>query len=150
MAPPNPVDQLKAHKRIADPVHGLIRLTELESKVLQTPIFQRLRHITQLGMASSVYPGATHSRFTHSLGVVHNATAMFDVAYKNWMRSPDQCGDIDADLLFSEEMLQITRLAAMCHDLGHLPFSHNLEIALYKFHTTHRTKQHQEFSPGIR
>ncbi len=130
MAPPNPVYQLKAHKRIADPVHGLIRLTELESKVLQTPIFQRLRHITQLGMASSVYPGATHSRFTHSLGVVHNATAMFDVAYKNWMRSPDQCGDIDADLLFSEEMLQITRLAAMCHDLGHLPFSHNLEIAL--------------------
>lgn len=128
--PSNPVHSLKVDKRIADPVHGLIRLTEIESQVLQHPIFQRLRDITQLGIAKYVYPGAMHNRFTHSLGVLHNATKIFDVAYRNWVRHPELSGDIKADYIFSEEILQATRLAAMCHDLGHFPFSHNLEQAL--------------------
>lgn len=126
----NPVNHLNIEKRIADPIHGLIRLTELESKILESPYFQRLRDIRQLGIADYVYPGATHSRFTHSLGVLHNVTLMFDAAYKNWARNPDICGDIDGDNVFSDRSLEITRLAALCHDLGHLPFSHNLEPAI--------------------
>ncbi|MFV2016482.1 MAG: HD domain-containing protein, partial [Candidatus Heimdallarchaeota archaeon] len=126
----NPVNHLNIEKRIADPIHGLIRLTELESKVLESPYFQRLRDVRQLGIAEYVYPGATHSRFTHSLGVLHNVTLMFDAAYKNWSRNSDICGNIDDDNVFSERSLQLTRLAALCHDLGHLPFSHNLEPAI--------------------
>ncbi|MCE7733947.1 MAG: HD domain-containing protein [Candidatus Heimdallarchaeota archaeon] len=126
----NPVNHLNIEKRIADPIHGLIRLTELESKVLESPYIQRLRDVRQLGIAEYVYPGATHSRFTHSLGVLHNVTLMFDAAYNNWIRNPDLCGDIDADNVFSDRSLQVTRLAALCHDLGHLPYSHNLEPAI--------------------
>jgi HD superfamily phosphohydrolase len=126
----NPVNHLNIEKRIADPIHGLIRLTDLESKILESPYFQRLRDIRQLGIAEYVYPGATHSRFTHSLGVLHNVTSMFDAAYKNWLGNPDICGNIDAENVFSDRSLEITRLAALCHDLGHLPFSHNLEPAI--------------------
>jgi HD superfamily phosphohydrolase len=126
----NPVNHLKIEKRIADPIHGLIRLTDLESQILETPYFQRLRDVRQLGIAEYVYPGATHSRFTHSLGVLHNVTLMFDAAYKNWKRNPDLCGNIDSDNVFSDRSLAVTRLAALCHDLGHLPFSHNLEPAI--------------------
>lgn len=126
----NPINQLEIEKRIADPIHGLIRLTELESKILESPYFQRLRHVRQLGIAEYVYPGATHSRFTHSLGVLHNVTLMFDSAYKNWSRHPNLCGEIEAENVFSKRALEITRLAALCHDLGHLPFSHNLEPAI--------------------
>lgn len=127
MIPNNPVNTLNVEKRIADPVHGLIRLTEIESKVLEHTAFQRLRNISQLGMAKYVYPGAMHNRFSHSLGVLHNVTEIFDVAYRNWVRTPELSGEINADLIFSEDTLQVARLAAMCHDLGHFPFSHNLE-----------------------
>lgn len=128
----NPLYQLEFTKRIADPVHGLIKLTKLEAKILETPIFQRLRGITQLGMAKYVYPGAMHNRFSHSLGVLQNATDMYDAAYRNWKKNKYQgrAGtDIDEDWLFDPSLLQSTRLAALCHDLGHFPFSHDLEEA---------------------
>ena len=56
---------------IRDPVHGLIRLTEQEMRIVDTRAFQRLRRIRQLAMADLVYPGALHTRFEHSLGVLH-------------------------------------------------------------------------------
>ncbi|MCY3411336.1 MAG: HD domain-containing protein [Candidatus Heimdallarchaeota archaeon] len=129
----NPVYDLKFSKRIADPVHGLIRLTELEAKVLAHPIFQRLRNITQLGMAKNVFPSATHNRFTHSLGVMTNTSLMYEAAYRNWKRNLLQNKEgahIDSEWIFSSELLQTTRLAAMCHDLGHFPYSHNMEKAV--------------------
>ncbi|MFH1884825.1 MAG: hypothetical protein ABIL62_19165 [Planctomycetota bacterium] len=59
------------HKIIIDPVHGDIGLSKLETELIDTPTFQRLRRITQLGFAYMVYPNAGHSRFEHSLGVMH-------------------------------------------------------------------------------
>ena len=58
---------------IRDPIHGLIRLTEQEMRIVDTQAFQRLRRIRQLAMADLVYPGALHTRFEHSLGVLHVA-----------------------------------------------------------------------------
>ena len=129
MPPSNPRNVLKLTKRIADPIHGLIRITKLESKILAHEAFQRLRNIKQLGMAEYVYPGATHNRFTHSLGVLHNVDRIYDAAYKNWIGNNELSGEIDADFIFHPDQLQVTRLAALCHDLGHFPFSHNLEPA---------------------
>ena len=59
------------HKIIIDPVHGDIGLSELETKLVDTPTFQRLRKIKQLAFASMVYPNASYSRFAHSIGVLH-------------------------------------------------------------------------------
>ena len=63
---------------IRDPIHGFIELDDWEREIVNHPVFQRLRRIRQLGLTDMVYPGATHSRFEHSLGVMHVATRMFE------------------------------------------------------------------------
>jgi HD superfamily phosphohydrolase len=62
---------LEAEKKILDPIHGEILITPVELAVISTPVFQRLRNITQLSLASLVFPGATHNRFQHSLGTLY-------------------------------------------------------------------------------
>ncbi len=62
---------------IRDPIHGFVTLNEWERDIVNHPVFQRLRRIRQLGLTDMVYPGAMHSRFEHSLGVMHMATRMF-------------------------------------------------------------------------
>lgn len=57
------------HKIVCDPIHGEIPLSRVEQRLIDTPSFQRLRNLKQLGLASLVYPNATHTRFAHSLGV---------------------------------------------------------------------------------
>src|ERR1700677_238299 len=102
------------HKRIADPVHGTIELSKPEADVLQTPVFQRLRNIKQLGMAYLVYPGADYSRFSHSVGACHIAAEILDRL--------DRKGQLQfwstADKLKNMKLL---RLAALLHDVGHYP-----------------------------
>ena len=98
-------------KHVYDNVHGYIGLTEAEVSVVDTPTFQRLRRISQLGPAHLVYPGATHTRFAHSLGAMHLAEAL-------------------ARSALPEADAQLVRLAALLHDVGHPPFSHTLEATL--------------------
>ncbi len=106
-------------QKIYDAVHGFIRFNELERMLIDSEPFQRLHHIHQLGIAFIVYPGATHTRFEHSLGAMELATQIFErIASKNFS-IPDR-----------DYWLQIIRFAALCHDLGHLPFSHDAEKAL--------------------
>jgi hypothetical protein len=99
-------------KRISDPVHGTIHLTEIEARVIERPAFQRLRNVKQLGLASMVYPGCDYSRFSHSIGACHVAG-----------RIVEQLGQPD-------ETIQRYRLAALLHDCGHYPFSHAMERAV--------------------
>ena len=63
---------------IRDPIYGFIRLEEWEKKIIDHPSFQRLRRIKQLGITNMVFPSANHTRFEHSLGVMHLASLMFD------------------------------------------------------------------------
>ncbi len=114
---------------IRDPIHVFIRLTTDERKVLDSRPFQRLRQIHQLAMAYLVYPGATHRRFEHSLGVMELASRVFDVITVDenihdkvrYILPPDQKKGYWRSIL---------RMAALCHDLGHLPFSHGAEKEL--------------------
>ncbi len=119
-------DFAHATKRIYDPVHGFIRFDEHEKRLINSFPFQRLHYIRQLGLAYFVYPGATHTRFEHSLGVMELATRM----YRQLCRTvrPDLFHFIprkgSLEYVYWEKVL---RMAALCHDLGHLPFSHVAE-----------------------
>lgn len=97
-------------KRVYDAIHGFIRLTDIEVKVADMCIFQRLRRIRQLGPAEYVYPSATHTRFSHSLGTMFLANLML-----NHLNIRD------------DTVIQAVRLAALLHDIGHFPFSHAVE-----------------------
>ncbi len=103
-------------KKIYDALHGFIRLNDLEHELIDSEPFQRLRHLHQLGIAFLVYPGATHTRFEHSLGALHLATRIFDSLFAS-----------EGQPFETAYWRQIVRLAALCHDLGHLPFSHDAE-----------------------
>lgn len=101
---------------IVDPIHDFIRIYEPELKVIDTPIFQRLRRIRQLAGAHLVYPSAQHSRFEHSLGVMHLAgQAALVLKDKGFLDSSDVAN---------------LRLAGLLHDIGHGPFSHLFEEVL--------------------
>ena len=101
--------------QVRDPVHNFIKLREKEVKLIGTPIFQRLRGIRQLALADLVYPGALHTRFDHSLGVCHVA------------------GMLAEQLALSDDEIELIRLAALLHDLGHGPFSHVSEHSLEQY-----------------
>ena len=117
---------------IRDPIHVFVRLNSHEREVLNSRPFQRLRHIHQLALTYLVYPGATHKRFEHSLGVMELAGRVYDV-----VTNPDNVSDDTRSLLpqiSRREDLDywrlVIRMAALCHDIGHLPFSHAAEKEL--------------------
>lgn len=113
---PPPPSRVRAGKEINDPIWKIIRTTPLEVCLLDTPLMQRLRGIRQLGLAHLVYPGATHTRLEHSLGVMHAAKRMF-AALANSMT-----GELgDSDLTNAQVIVGI---AGLLHDCGHVAFSH--------------------------
>jgi HD superfamily phosphohydrolase len=107
------------------PIHGFIELNEWEWDIINQPAFQRLRRIRQLGLTDYVYPGATHTRFEHSLGVMHVATRMYDSIVARSREVLETELGYNADGLCRDRM--IVRLAALLHDVGHAPLSHAAE-----------------------
>jgi HD superfamily phosphohydrolase len=109
-------------QRIRDPLHNLIEFDEGDAfermlwRVVKTAPFQRLRRIRQLGFSDLVYPGATHSRFAHSLGVFHTARQLMHIVERYVPDKPDEHVKAEAALA-----------AALVHDVGHGPFSHAFE-----------------------
>jgi HD superfamily phosphohydrolase len=107
------------------PIHGFVQLSEWEKRIIDHPVFQRLRRVRQLAWTDMVYPGAMHTRFEHSLGVMHVATRLYDSILKS-------SGDVLRDHFRYREIgfqrdRQKVRLAALLHDVGHSPFSHGAE-----------------------
>ncbi|XP_041375532.1 deoxynucleoside triphosphate triphosphohydrolase SAMHD1-like [Gigantopelta aegis] len=96
-----------------DPIHGTIVVHPLCVKIIDTPQFQRLRYLKQLGVCYYVYPGASHNRFEHCIGVYHLAGE-----FVRSLRS--QQPDLD---ITNKDVLCV-QIAGLCHDLGHGPFSH--------------------------
>jgi len=101
------------HLDIIDPIHDFVRVYDNELKIIDTPIFQRLRRIRQLSGAHLIYPGAQHTRFEHSLGVMHIASMAGQALAEKGVVSFDD--------------IQNLRLAGLLHDIGHGPFSHLFE-----------------------
>jgi uncharacterized protein len=101
---------------IRDPLWNNIRVDALSLQLVDTPVFQRLRYVRQLGLAYLVYPGATHTRFEHALGAYHLARTTLSLL--------DERGELSGVPL--EERV-IAQVAALLHDVGHYPFSHALE-----------------------
>ena len=118
-------------KSIRDPIHGFVEITADEQKIVDSPQFQRLRDISQLSFTHLVYPGATHKRFEHSLGVMHVASEIFDRVLDKLIDtdrfSAHQKKKYQEEFEEKDYWRQVLRLAALCHDIGHLPFSHTLE-----------------------
>src|SRR5437868_10217405 len=101
---------------IRDPLWNNIAVDPLAMRLVDTPAFQRLRYVRQLGLAFLVYPGATHSRFEHALGTYHLARrtlSLFEEHEDYGALGRDEC--------------MLARIAALLHDIGHYPFSHALE-----------------------
>lgn len=117
---------LFSSKKMFDSVHGFVRFDEYEKILIDTLLFQRLHYIHQMGLAYLVYPGATHSRFEHSLGVTHIATLIFDRLCDSVRPDLFQYVPRKGSVEYSY-WKKVLRIAALCHDLGHLPFSHVVE-----------------------
>jgi len=117
---------LRPFRLVRDPVHGDIWLSRLESTIVDQPLFQRLRGIRQLAVSHLVYPGAVHTRFEHSLGVLYLADKIAREAQKN-CGSRGYLSDIDGFYLIREHDRLLIRLTALLHDAAHVPFGHLIE-----------------------
>ncbi len=126
-------------KRLRDPVHDLIvfddgPVDQTAWSLIDAPEFQRLRRIRQLGFSEFVYPSATHTRFSHSIGVFHNARRLLATVKRK------------LGTAYDEERAAIAALAALLHDVGHGPFSHTFESIDKKLL---RAKKHESWSAEI-
>jgi uncharacterized protein len=101
-------------KEFRDAVHGDIRFDSFEWNVINTPEYQRMRGIRQLGLAHLVYPSAQHGRFEHSLGVAHMSSRILEAVLRNGGHVTDH-------------EIKFVRALAMIHDIGHIPYGHTLE-----------------------
>ena len=111
--------------KVENVLHEFSSIDGVREDLLSTPEFNKLSHIKQLGLAHLVFPGAHHTRFEHSLGVMHIATeAGFSLNEKGFLNSDD---------------VQILRLASLLHDIGHGPFSHALENSFMNNYSSRRS-----------
>lgn len=122
-----------------DPVHGQMKLHPLLVRIINTPEFERLRFIKQLGGVYFVYPGAAHNRFEHSIGVCHLAGQLARKLHKN-----------QPGLGITREDILCVEIAALCHDLGHGPFSHLFDqMVIPKICSKGKWKTHEEISVEV-
>jgi len=127
--------------RIRDPIHGFIHYDDREAEIIDHLYFQRLRRIKQLGFTFYVYPGANHTRFEHSLGVMELVTKALElliIKRKNIIRK-----NFKGLGLSIEEGVKVARLSALLHDVGHFAFSHSGE-GIYP-----DRKKHEDASAAI-
>lgn len=108
--------------RIRDPIHGGISISETEKRLVDTDVMQRLRRVRQVSLSSLVFPGATHTRFSHSLGVMYLT------------------GELADSLGMSDREYRTVRIAGLLHDIGHGPFSHTSGEVAQSFGRTHEER----------
>jgi uncharacterized protein len=120
----------KEFNEIRDSVHVFVEADPDELAVVNSQAFQRLRHIHQLALTYLIYPGGTHRRFEHSLGVMQLAGRIYDVVMREEHLSDVVREVVPTSRRKREYWRSVLRMAALCHDMGHLPFSHAAEKEL--------------------
>ena len=129
------------------PVHGFIEVNHWEREVINHPAFQRLRRIRQLGWTEYVYPGGTHTRFEHSLGVMHVATRVYEAVTQR------SRAFLESNLQYNQVGIgrdrQLVRFAALLHDVGHAPFSHASEELMPARPDSSKKYRHEDYSAAI-
>jgi len=116
-------------KTIKDPIYSFIQIDELSQQIIDTPEFQRLRYIKQLSVCHFVYPSATHTRFSHSIGVYNLAGKLMHILKNN-----------QPELHITDRLILLVKIAGLCHDIGHVTFSHAFDeriIPYLKIHIPH-------------
>ena len=129
------------------PVHRFVTINDWEREIINEPVFQRLRRIRQLAWTDQVYPGAMHTRFEHSLGVLHIANLLYEAIRE---RSAEA---LKTELRYNDDGLKrdriIVRIAALLHDLGHSPFSHASEELFPAREDGASRYAHEDYSAAI-
>jgi HD superfamily phosphohydrolase len=116
---------MKFEHEFRDPIHAFVKMNSYERGIVDSAAYQRLRQIHQLALTYLVYPGATHRRFEHCLGVMELAGRVFDIVTDpHRMHEARDLVEPLADTQRHAYWRAVLRAAALCHDLGHLPFSH--------------------------
>jgi len=148
------IDQLEAHgtgraaKEFNDPVWSTIVLRPLEVTILDSPLLQRLRLIRQLGLVHLVYPAANHTRLEHSIGVITQIDRLVESINEHFAnREAASEGGGDPGRAVSEDMRNLLRLTALCHDVGHGAMSHVSENALA--HSSEVAEIRDSFSEAV-
>lgn len=121
-----------------DPIHGVVEVHPLCVKIINTKEFQRLRFVKQLGVSYFVYPGASHNRFEHSIGVSFLAGELVKAIKE---RQPD--------LGISQKDILCVLIAGLCHDMGHGPFSHVFDKRVISRLVEARKWKHEEGSKDM-
>lgn len=107
---------------LRDVIHGTVEVNAAEALIIDSPFFQRLKNIKQLGFGENSFPGATHNRFIHSIGALHLAGVVFEQAFAD--------SDLKKKKNDFERLKQAVKIAALLHDVGHGPLSHTTEFAM--------------------
>lgn len=134
---------------LRDAIYGFVSFNDWEKQIINHSAFQRLRRIKQLAFTDMVYPGANHTRFEHSIGVMHLATLMYEAIIaddENKKLLAEYMSYDDAGLKRDKQLI---RLAALLHDVGHAPFSHPAEDVMPFYDKAKRLYKHEDYSSAI-
>lgn len=141
--------------KFLDPIHGVIRITKLEKKIIDHPLFQRLRDIRQNTFLYKVFPSAMHSRFEHSVGVMHLSYEILKNINLNALIYDRKNMGIDLYLDIKKmpsSLIQELRIAALLHDVGHGPLAHQFDsfaISVKDFKEKCKTEGNKQYDKII-
>ena len=132
-------------KTLFDPIHGHITFSKLMWDIIDTPQFQRLRHLKQLSTSYFIYPGNNHTRFEHCLGTGFLSKDLINRCFELISNNKNENTKIDLNEI--EYLKNCVSIAGLCHDIGHGPFSHSFELILHSMGI--KNFDHEEFGGRI-
>jgi HD superfamily phosphohydrolase len=129
-------------KEVLDPCVGYIKVNSWEMAILDTMLFQRLRKITQLGLANLVYPSLNYNRFEHTIGTLGRLNQILTKLRENDIRAKEKIDKRKIDIHIIDKYEIAIRLAALFHDVGHCLFSHLSEFAINELHGNEKDSEY--------